>query len=124
MTLLWIALLPTSFLIWAAHSIRHIKTPSTGPKIDKPNRPNTALLILDMQPCFLNNPAFLPKQIAGVLANLTTQTTRPVIALQHEWTTPFGALLSRLTANGAGLPNRPDTPIHPQIAAFTDHMTT
>ncbi len=124
--MIWLLIgIPVAFLLWMAVGIYKIQRVSDGRAAQGQNR---ALLIIDMQPCFLQGPSYEPNHVTSVMKVVlgaiaaANEKREPIIALQHLWRTPQGALLSRLTAGGAGLPGQDDSEIVAELTVHVEHV--
>lgn len=126
--MIWFLLLPVGFLVWMALGIRAIQHIREGAAINPEERHGKALLIIDMQAGFLQNKVFEPADVALVKETIkkkidvAQQSGQSVFVVQHQWSTPQGAVLSYLTAGGAGLPGKSGSEVLPSILQAADRV--
>ena len=109
MSVIWI--IATGIVIAVLYillEIRKIGTPTTGPKINLASRPETALLVIDMQTDFTSMSAWDDAQIEGALSAIRSmtdsahQSRRPVIVIRHEFEGRLANMLNGWFNQGRG----------------------
>ena len=116
------------FILWLGFTAYRIQKPSSGPAILPENRPNKALLVVDLQPVFLNGNGYEPDDVAAhrraVLQKIIQEKNdgTKIIALQQEWHGAGAKILMSLTAKGRGNAGSEGLGILPEIAAEADHI--
>ena len=127
MTVLWI--MAASIMIAVLYillQIRKIGTPTTGAKIDLASRPETALLVIDMQTDFTSIPTWDDAQIGGALSTIrsTTDSARQsdwsVIAIRHEFKGRLANLLNGWFNQGRGNAGSDGVGLDPRLALNPD----
>ena len=113
-------------LLWIAMSVRHAMSVSSGRPIDTAERPGTALLVIDVQPDFLD--LYEAATRGRALSETRNAISRardkgwPVIAIRQGWQTSGMRCVARVFSRGRGLAWRPGTEVLPEVAAAADHV--
>ena len=114
--MLWIlAALALLFIAWLVRGVLHIGRATEGPKID--SRPNTALLLIDLQTVFWESEAYDEETKRRTLENITTLVTEAkaqnnsIIAIRQEWSEPATRLIAKLTMKGQAVAGTPGTEV-------------
>jgi len=116
------------FILWLGFTAYRIQKTSNGPAILPENRPNKALLVIDLQPVFLTGNGYESDEVAAhiqaVLQKIMHEKNNgtKVIALQQEWLGTGPKILMSLTANGRGNAGTEGLSILPEIAVEADHI--
>ena len=125
--MIWFLLaLPLLFIAWMVVGIRKIQHVRAGEAIRRNERPRKALVIIDMQTAFLESASFEASEVGAVTQTIRKQIELAksegtlVVLVQHLWKTPQGALLSSLTAGGAGRPGKPGSALLRELEVAAD----
>ncbi|RLJ99858.1 cysteine hydrolase [Ruegeria conchae] len=127
MSVLWI--IATGIVIAVLYillEIRKIGTPTTGPKINLASRPETALLVIDMQTDFTSMSAWDDAQIEGALSAIRSmtdsahQSRRPVIVIRHEFEGRLANMLNGWFNQGRGNAESDGIGLDPRLALNPD----
>ena len=126
--MLTIAVLLPLFFLWLGFTAYRIQKPSIGPTISHEHRPNKALLVIDLQPVFLNGNGYGADGVAALKKTVLQKIKQEkyngtkVIALQQEWSGAGPKVLMLLTAKGRGNAGTEGLNVLPEIAAEADHI--
>ena len=127
--MIWFLLtVPLLFIAWMVVGIREIQHVRAGEAIRRDERPRKALVIIDMQTGFLESAAFEASEVVAVTKTIRKKTELAksegmlVVVVQHLWKTPQGAVLSFLTAGGAGRPGKPGSALLRELEVAADHV--
>ncbi len=108
-------------------------TPSKGQKIDLSQRPNSALLIIDLQEDFTlatgknaYDPALVDKTISAIneLVLIANETGQPVISVRQIFKGWYINILVRLLNKGRGGPKSPGLDLDARLNGDIDHDIT
>jgi len=127
MALFWIitAVLAV-FVAYVLNEIRRIGIPTRGPKIDRSRRPNTALLVIDMQNDFTSAPAWAPEQTNNAmsaikaLVSMAHSNDIPVIEIRHVFRGHLATLLNGWFNQGRGNEGSPGLGTDARLALTPD----
>ena len=113
-------------LLWLASGIYRIGRVSRGTPI--PERPNDALLLIDLQTIFWEagpyDPVARSSAASAILSEVEKAKARsaPVIAVRQEWSIPSTKWVARLMMNGQAVEGTPGTDIAAPFAGLADHV--
>ena len=109
MSVLWIIVTGSVIaVLYVLNEIRRIGTPTTGPAIDLAARPETALVVIDMQTDFTSIPGWDAAELDGAISNIrdsvrqARETGMPVIAIRHVFKGRLANLLNGWFNQGRG----------------------
>jgi nicotinamidase-related amidase len=119
-----IAVALSVLLIWLVNGVRRITSVSTGAVI--PDRPGTALLLIDLQTVFWDDGPYSSTDKAAVERAVLAEVAQaksnnwPIIALRQEWSLPATRVIARLLMKGQAIVGTPGTEIAKPFAALAD----
>jgi len=125
-----IVVLLVGAIAYAIYGHRHHLAPSTGKKINLPKRPNSALLIVDLQEDFTNatgknayDPDLVEKRIAAIndLVETANANGYPVISIRQTFRGWYMNLLMKLLNEGRGSPKSEGLDLDARINGDIDH---
>jgi nicotinamidase-related amidase len=127
MALFWIAAAVLAvFVAYVLNEIRRIGIPTTGPEIDRSRRPNTALLVIDMQNDFTTAPAWTSEQTNTAMSAIKTLVSTahsndiPVIEVRHVFRGRLATLLNGWFNQGRGNEGSPGLGTDTRLALTPD----
>jgi len=98
------------FVAYAAYTLRRVNTPTTGPPIDRAARPETALVVIDVQEDFAGDkagwdPACRDARLDAIRSAVAEARERgePVLTVRHAFRHPLLRFVIRLVAGGRGI---------------------
>ncbi len=113
-------------LVWMATGVWRIGAISKGEPIGE--RPNTALLLIDLQAVFWDHGPYAEpskSKAEAVIHDEITAAKRqgiPVIAVRQEWSIPSTKMLARLTMKGAALEGTRGTELAAPFAKMAERV--
>jgi len=114
------------FVVWTGIGVWRIGRVSRGPVIGK--RPNTAVLLIDLQMVFWDSDQYDAATKANVEQVIKTEVSRaksagvPVIALRQEWSIPSTKIVAKLMMNGDAIAGSNGTELAPPFVGLSDHV--
>tara|TARA_E500000318_G_scaffold100750_1_gene103667 strand:- start:170 stop:874 length:705 start_codon:yes stop_codon:yes gene_type:complete len=130
LTMILIAILLIALIAYTLYGHRRHLAISTGPKIDPASRPNTALLLIDLQDDFTSDSAKhtypADAMTNGIMAiNKLVETANangsPVISIRQTFTGWYINFLVKLLNEGRGSPKSKGLDIDARIDGDIDH---
>lgn len=127
---LFAAVLLIALIAYTIHGHRRHLTPSTGPKIDRASRPNTALLLIDLQEDFTTGnskyrypEADMEKGLEAInnLVEAANANGSPVIAIRQTFVGWYMNFLAALLNQGRGCQKSNGLDIDERIDGDIDH---
>ncbi|WP_417688509.1 cysteine hydrolase family protein [Roseibium sp.] len=125
MTWLFIAIPVVAALVWVFNGIRLIGKVSRGERIGE--RPNRALLLIDLQTVFWDGGAYneeaRAKAESAILAEISAARASgvPIIAVRQEWSIPSTRLIARVMMKGQAIARTPGTELADPFKGAADH---
>lgn len=113
-------------ILWLASGIRQIGAVSTGTPIEQ--RPNEALLLIDLQTIFWNHGPYSEAEKTPVSTAISAEAEaaqsqgHPIIAIRQEWSIPSTKAVAKLAMKGQAIAGTDGTELAPPFASLPQHM--
>lgn len=113
-------------ILWLGSGIRRIGAVSTGTPIEQ--RPNEALLLIDLQSIFWNHGPYSEAEkssaSAAVLKEIEAAKSKahPIIAIRQEWSIPSTKAVAKLAMKGQAIAGTDGTELATPFASLPQHM--
>ncbi len=113
-------------ILWLGQGVRRIGSVSVGERI--PDRPESALLLIDLQSVFWDHGPYSKTAKEQAATNILKEVEaaraqgHPVIALRQEWSIPSTKAVARLAMKGQAIAGSEGTELAERFASLPQHV--
>lgn len=113
-------------ILWLGQGVRRIGSVSVGERI--PDRPESALLLIDLQSVFWDHGPYSETAKEQAATNILKEVEvaraqgHPVIALRQEWSIPSTKIVARLAMKGQAIAGSEGTELAERFASLPQHV--